>query len=172
MYFRQIVPGLKRIGVLYTKNTAPLIAPSKVYAENEGLTLVPIKINDARDLPWAIDSLAGTVDGVWSVADPQLFTPQATKFILMRMVRLGMPFMGFSRHVVASGALFALDFDYKAIGRQAGQMAVRVLSGEEAGDIPISEPDVIWFHYNERTAELIGIKVPEQLAAVAKEVYR
>jgi putative ABC transport system substrate-binding protein len=172
MYFRELMPNLKRVGVLYTDSTASLIAPSKVLAEQEGLQLVPIKITDEKELPRALDSLVRTVDGIWSVADPRLFTPQATKFILMRTLKSGIPLMGFSRHVVASGALFALDFDYKAIGRQAGEIVNRVLDGAEPGRIQVTAPDVIWFHYNEKTANLLNITVPDRLAAVAKEVYR
>ncbi len=172
MYFRELMPNLKRVGVLYTDSTASLIAPSKVLAEQEGLQLVPIKITDEKELPRALDSLVRTVDGIWSVADPRLFTPQATKFILMRTLKSGIPLMGFSRHVVASGALFALDFDYKAIGRQAGEIVNRVLDGTEPGRIQVTAPDVIWFHYNEKTANLLNITVPDRLAAVAKEVYR
>lgn len=172
IYFRELMPQIKRLGVLYTDNTASLIAPSKVLAEREGLELIPIKITDEKELPRALDSLTRTVDGIWSVADPRLFTPQATKFILMRTLKSGVPLMGFSRHVVASGALFALDFDYKAIGRQAGTIANQVLEGTSPGRIQVTAPDVIWFHYNEKTANLLNITVPERLAAVAKEVYR
>ena len=172
LYFKEIVPHLKKIGVLYTDNTASLIPPSKVLAEAEGLEMVPIKISSEKEIPKAIDSLVRSVDGIWSVADPRLFTPQATKYLLLRTIKHGIPFMGFSRHVVASGALFALDFDYKAIGRQAGKTVSKVLDGAKPGDISVTEPDVVWFHYNERTASLLGIDVPEGLAAVAKEVYR
>jgi putative ABC transport system substrate-binding protein len=172
IYFKEIIPDLKTVGVLYTENTAMLIPHAKILAEQEGLTLLPIKIEHEHELPGAIDSLAKTVDGIWSVADPRLFTPQATKFILVRALKLGVPFMGFSRHVVASGALFALDFDYKAIGRQAGRISVRILDGTPPGQISVTDPDVIWFHYNEKTARMLGITVPESLAAVAKEVYR
>ena len=83
-----------------------------------------------------------------------------------------MPFMGFSRYVVESGALFALDFDYKAVGYQAGAIVNRILSGESPSAISVTRADVIWFHYNEATAKRINITIPEDLAAVAKEVYR
>ena len=80
--------------------------------------------------------------------------------------------MGFSKYVVESGALFALDFDYKAVGRQAGEIANKILSGIRPSAIEVTTADVIWFHYNEKTAERINITIPEELAAVAKEVYR
>jgi putative ABC transport system substrate-binding protein len=80
--------------------------------------------------------------------------------------------MGFSRHVVASGALFALDFDYKAVGHQAGEIVNRVIKGEKPQEISVTSADVIWFHYNEKTAKHIEVTIPEELVAVAKEVYR
>jgi putative ABC transport system substrate-binding protein len=171
-YFRQIIPNLSRIGVLYTSNTAKLIPPARVIAAEMGLELVPLEITSPRDLPQALDSLAKCSDGLWSVADQNLFDPQSTKYILLNSLRRGLPFMGFSRHVVQSGALFALDFDYKAIGRQAGRIAAEVLGGADPGRIPVTAPDIIWFHYNEKTARHVQVEVPADLIAIAKEVYR
>jgi putative ABC transport system substrate-binding protein len=171
-YFKQIIPNLKRIGVLYTSNTARLIPPARVVASQMGMELAAIEVTGPRDLPRALDSLAGCAQGLWSVADPNLFDPQSTKFILLNSLRQGLPFMGFSRYVVESGALFALDFDYKAIGRQAGQIAAKVLKGANPGQIPVSAPDIIWFHYNENTARHAKIEIPSEVVAIAKEVYR
>ena len=171
-YFKQLVPNLKSMGVLYTENTQSLIKPSQGIAKRMGLTLIPIKISHERDIPPALDSLARTVDGIWSVADARLFSPQSTQYILLNCLKKGVPLMGFSRHVVESGALFAIDFDYKAIGRQAGNIATRILNGARIQDSPVTVPDIRWFHYNERTAKYLGIKVPEELSAIAKEVYR
>jgi len=171
-YFREIVPDLKKIGVLYTSNTARLIPPSRVVATEMGLELVAVEITSPSDLGKALESFALDVDGLWSVADPNLFDPQSTKYILLNALKYGLPFMGFSRHVVESGALFAIDFDYKAIGRQAGTIVSAVLSGTKPVNIPVTTPDITWFHYNERTATRLEIKIPPQLVAIAKEVYR
>jgi putative ABC transport system substrate-binding protein len=170
--FRQIIPTLRRIGVLYTNNTSPLIEPSRKVAESMGMSMIPIRIDDLKEIPKALDSLAKSVDGIWSVADPNLFSPQSTKYILLNSLRKGLPFMGFSRYVVESGALFALDFDYKAIGRQAGDLANKVLDGARPGRLPVTVPDIIWFHYNEKTAQHLNCTIPDELVAIAKEVYR
>ncbi|MFQ5498465.1 MAG: ABC transporter substrate-binding protein [Candidatus Zixiibacteriota bacterium] len=171
-YFKQVVPHLRRMGVLYTKNTASLIPPARIVAHEMGIELVSVLVNKARDLPKSLDSLAATVDGIWSVADPVLFTPQSTRYILLNTVRKGIPFMGFSRHVVESGALFALDFDYKAIGFQAGEIACAILDGAKPANIRVTSADVIWFHYNENTARRLKLDIPEELIAIAREVYR
>ncbi len=171
-YFRQIVPSLKNLGVLYTDNTAPLIPPSAVVAKQMGLNLIAIKVTGDRELSLAMDSLTKVTEGIWSVADPNLFNAQSTKFILINAIRKGIPFMGFSRNVVESGALFALDFDYKAIGRQAGGLANQILKGIKPSETTVTTPDVIWFHFNEKTAKHMNITIPPELVAVAKEVYR
>ena len=171
-YFKKIVPNLKRVGVLDTDSTASLIPTAAAVAEGLNLKLVPVKVSDTKELPQALDSLAAVVEGIWSLADPNLFDPRSTRYILLNTARKGIPFMGFSRHVVASGALFALDFDYKAVGRQAGEIVNRIIKGEEPQDIKVTSADVIWFHYNEKTAKHIEVTIPEELAAVAKEVYR
>lgn len=171
-YFKQIVPDLTNIGVLYTEHTASLIPQARIVAQQQGLTLTALRVESARDLPKALDSLTSVVDGIWSVADPELFTPQSTRYILLNTLRKGIPFMGFSRNVVESGALFALDFDYKAVGMQAGRIINEVLDGKSPSQIEVTSADIIWFHYNERTAKHLAIQVPDALVAVAKEVYR
>lgn len=170
--FKQIAPEMKKIGVLYSRHTEKLIGDARIQARKMGLTLVALPVNQNNELPGALDSLIRTVDGIWSVADPNLFTPQSTKYILLNTLRGNIPFMGFSRHVVESGALFALDFDYKAVGYQAGSIACRILHGEKPSDIRVSMVDVLWFHYNEKTAGRVDVNIPASLVAVAKEVYR
>jgi putative ABC transport system substrate-binding protein len=171
-YFQKIIPELRKIGILYTDLTAALIEPAREEARSLGLELVAIRISDKREVPGSLDSLAQICDGLWSLADPDLFSPQSAKFILLNASRKGIPLMGFSRYVVESGALFALDFDYKAVGRQAGEIVSRVINGAAPGRIEVTSPDFIWFHYNENTARHISVEIPEDLVAIAKEVYR
>lgn len=171
-YFKKILPSMKKVGVLYTQNTASLIPQARIVARQLGLELVALNVESDTELPDALDSLFSVVDGIWSVADHNLFSPKATRYILLNTVRKGIPFMGFSRYVVESGALCALDFDYKAVGLQAGRIANRIIAGERPDSISVTTADVIWFHYNENTAKRINVKIPEELAAIAKEVYR
>jgi putative ABC transport system substrate-binding protein len=171
-YFKTIIPKLKTIGVLYTANTASMIPPAQVVARSCGLELIALKVDSEKDLAARVDSITRVVQGLWSLADPSLFTPQSTKYILINALRRGTPLMGFSRILVESGALFALDFDYKAVGRQAGEIACQILRGANPANISVTTPDIVWFHYNEKTAQHMAIKVPDSLVAIAKEVYR
>jgi putative ABC transport system substrate-binding protein len=171
-YFKRVIKGLKKVGVLYTNETENMIPPATALAKAAGLELIAIKITGEKEIPAALEKLNRSVDGFWSVADANLFSPSSTRFILLNTLRNGKPFMGFSKNMVESGALFALDYDYKDIGRQAGRIALEVLAGRHPSTIPVAVPGIIWFHYNEKTAKHISIVIPDDLAAVAKEVYR
>lgn len=171
-YFKRVITDLKKIGVLYSDETANLIPPAKAVASESGLELIAVKIDTEKDIPAALDKLQRMTDGIWSVADRNIFSHRSTRFILLNTLRNGIPFMGFSRNLVESGALFALDFDYKDIGRQSGKIALKVLAGGDPARISVEVPGIIWFHYNEKTAKHINVDVPEDLIAIAKEVYR
>ncbi len=170
--FKLIVPRLKKLGVLFTQDSKQVIGEAKRVCQNIGIELVPELIYSEKEIPGAVEALAQEVDGLWAVADTVIFTPQSTQYILLYTLRNGLPFMGLSLSFVKAGALFTLACDHKDVGRQAGELAVRVLSGEEPSQVPITIPRMIYLCLNLRTAEQIDLKIPEKIVSVAKEVFK
>lgn len=171
-YFQRVVGNIRRMGVIYSNETENVIRQAEVAARALGITLVSVKIKSEKEIPRAIDSLCKVSDALWSVADHIVYTPQSTRHIILQTLRNRIPMMAFSQSLVESGGLFTLDFDFKDIGRQAGEIARRVLRGEDPAEIPVSTPGVIYFKYNEKTAEQIAVNIPEDLLAIAKEVIK
>lgn len=171
-YFQRVVGNIRRMGVIYSDETENIIRQADIAARALGIQLIPVKIKTEKDIPGAIDSLCKVSDALWSVADHIVYTPQSTRHIILQTLRNRIPLMAFSQSLVESGGLFTLDFDFKDIGRQAGEIARRVLRGEKPAEIPVSTPGVIYFKYNEKTAEQIAVSIPEDLLAIAKEVIK
>lgn len=171
-YFQRVVGTLKKIGVLYSPETENIIRQAAQAAAQLGMKLIPLRVGDEKEIPSAIDSLCRVADALWSVADQNVYTPQSTKHIVLQTLRNQIPLMAFSQTLVEAGGLFGLDFDFKNIGEQAGEIAVRVLHGADPANIPVSTPGVIYFKYNEKTAQRINIIIPDDLLAVAKEVVK
>ncbi len=171
-YFQRVVGTIKRIGVLYSAETENVIAQAAVAAKQLGIKLVSLRVESEKEIPGAIDSLCRITDVLWSVADQTIYTPQSTKHIILQTLRNQIPMMAFSQTLVEAGGLFTLDFDFKDIGRQAGEIAVRVLRGTSPADIPVATPGIIYFKYNEKTAQRIKVVIPDDLLAVAKEVIK
>jgi len=170
--FEHLVGQIKTLGVLYSSETENIIRQATVAARQLGIELMALKVDSEKEIPQAIDSLCNICDALWSVADQRIYTPQSTKHIILQTLRYQIPMMGFSMSLVEAGGLFTLDFDFKDIGRQAGESAVRVLHGATPGDIPVTTPGIIYFKYNEKTADRIKIDIPEDMLAVAKEVIK
>ena len=177
-YFKRLYPNLRRLGIIYSDKTAKIIPHARIAANSSDLELIALEIptglnaiSRQKQTLKAFDSLLNSVDGLWSLADPSVFSPTTTRLMIRKTLQGHLPFMGFSARIVKSGALFALDMDFKDVGRQAGELTVRVLKGEDPGAIPITRPGIIWFHYNRKTAKYIAAKIPEDLRTIAKGAH-
>jgi ABC-type uncharacterized transport system substrate-binding protein len=62
--------------------------------------------------------------------------------------------------------------DFYAMGKQAGDMASKVLGGTKAGDLPIEKARKYALAFNLDRAEQLGIEVPEDVILAADEVVR
>jgi putative ABC transport system substrate-binding protein len=169
--FKAIIPNLQRVGVIYTANTRRLIKEAERATGQLGMSLVSYEVSSARELPEALDSLCKVADGIWTVADEALTSPQFVRYTLLETLRSGRPIMGFSRSFVESGALFCLEPDYKYIGRQAARIATEVLQGASPSEVEATVPDIVYLYLNLKTEQLLNLKVPAELVDVAKETY-
>ena len=170
--FKLIVPGMKKLGVICTRDSEPVVQEAQRVCRQIGLELVPAVISSEKEIPEAIESLGQKVDGLWAVADTVVFTPQSTQYLLLYTLRQGIPFQGPFTSFVKAGALFTLAWNDKDVGRQAGELAVKVLAGENPKYIPITTPRMIYLILNLRTAEQINLDIPPHIVSVAKEVYQ
>ena len=169
--FKMVNPGLKRVGVIYTKQTEKLIEDANQIAPTLDLELVAIKIESEKEMPQALDSICRVADGIWTTADDLIYTPQATKFMILSSIRNRKPIMGFTPSFVESGALLGLSYDYKDIGRRAGNLALRFIGGEPIDSLPIAAPGVIYLHLNLKTAKQMGITIDQSLVDISKGIY-
>ncbi len=157
--------------MIYTKSTARLVAEARRAAAALGLQLVDIAIATSKELPTAVDSLCHSVDGIWTVADELLSSPQFIRHTLLETLRCGVPIMGFNQNFVENGALFCLEADYKFIGRQAGELALQLLSGRELASVKPTTPDVVYLYLNLKSGKLLNVNLSQELISVAKETY-
>ena len=65
----------------------------------------------------------------------------------------------------------SFDSDYKDLGRQAGEIAVKILSGEKASVIKPVHPRKYRYSLNLATAEKIRIIFPQNVIKEASEIY-
>ncbi len=169
--FLSILPGLHRIGMIHTAQTRRLRDEAESACNAHGISLVSIEIESTRELPAALDSLCGIVDGFWTVADEMLASPQFVRYMVMETMRYGVPIMGFNRNFVQNGALLCLEADYKFIGRQAGEIVVQVIKGADPADIKPTVPDIVYLYLNLKSSNLLKIDLAPEWISVARETF-
>jgi putative ABC transport system substrate-binding protein len=169
--FKSIIPGLKKVGVIYTEKTRRLVVEAKKAAASLGIELISYELASVKQLPEAMDSLCRSVEGIWTVADEEFSTPQFIRYALLETLRNRIPVMGFNQTFVESGALFCLEADYKYVGIQAAEIVVRVLNGSDPAKTRATVSEVNYLYINLKTGKSLNINLPSELVSVAKETY-
>ena len=80
------------------------------------------------------------------------------------------PLFGGDLKCVTKGAMAAYGWDYSQIGYSAGRKAVRILKGEQAGDIPWELGEKLVLLINEKAAKAQGAIVPPELLKKANKI--
>ena len=80
----------------------------------------------------------------------------------------------FSRDIeyVPKGTVASYGIDYFSIGFSAGKMAVRILKGENPGNIPWRPVEKLTLVVNERAAKAQGVVIPPHLLKRADRVIK
>ena len=170
-YLQRLLPAQRNVGVLFnpSENQARIDAATRVAAAL-GLTLFARKVESPKELPDALDSLNKRADVLWGVADQIVLNPQTVKPILLFSLRNRIPFVGLSATWVKAGALYALDRDYKDIGRQCGEQALKILQGTAPSALPPVPPRKVVYSVNLKTARLLRLDLGGPVLQAAQAV--
>jgi putative tryptophan/tyrosine transport system substrate-binding protein len=171
-WMHKLVPEIKIIGVLYNpkENQAKIDAAVQA-AKKEGLTLLPKEVETPRALPDALESLARSVDLLWGINDQLVLSPKTAEAILLFSFRSGVPFVGLSSSWVKAGALYALDRDYKDLGAQCGELAIKVLQGTKPSTLAIVPPRKTLYSLNQKTADHMKLEFSPLIIKNAQQVF-
>ncbi|MCA0243642.1 MAG: ABC transporter substrate-binding protein [Proteobacteria bacterium] len=167
---RQLVPSLKRLGVIYNPgetNSIALIAVLRRAVKDAGLELVESAANRSADLSAAAERLVGRVDALYLPTDNVVASGLEAVVAVARQNR--MPTIGDAGYV-PRGVLVGSGFNYVDLGRITGRLVADILKGRKPGDLPVASSTNLDVVLNAQEAQRIGLAVPPALAARAKPV--
>jgi putative tryptophan/tyrosine transport system substrate-binding protein len=172
-WLQKVLPQAKTIGVLFNpkENRAKVDAATKI-ARALGLTLLTGEVETPQALPEALDTLARQAEALWGISDQTVLSPQTAEPILLFSFRNRIPFVGLSTSWAKAGAFYALDRDYKDVGVQCGEVAIKILHGTPVHTIPPLTPRKVVYAVNLKTAEHMKIDIPQALLDSAQQVFR
>lgn len=162
---KEVVPSAQRVGVLLRDdwpNAKRDWQTAEAAAKQLGLELVALDTRSASELSAALDDAGGKhLDGIITFRNPSVVTN--LKLIAEQCLKLRLPAVFDAREYVDAGGLMSYGPNIDAICRQLARLAVKLLNGTSAGEIPIEEPTKFELVINRRTADAFGIRLSADL---------
>ena len=166
-FMKTLVPGMTRLGILYNPgddsdtafaNRLQTIAPEL------GVEVLLIGVDNTNDIPQRVTSARGRADALFVPAS-SLLQP-ASPAIASAAARISMPVFSSNTQSVGDGlALAAFAVDFYRIGERAGEIAARILGGEDPETIAIAvpAPEDHTIRISQRQMTALGLTLPASL---------
>ena len=115
----------------------------------------------------------GSSDALWIVPDETILSQAVVQQMLLYSYRRRVPLLGMSDRHAQMGALFSLSFaSGEDIGRQAGELAQAILTGRAVSDVPYTSARKLFLTVNLKTAQKLGLEVPQAIMTRATNVIQ
>ncbi len=166
---KNILPKAKKIGILHNtseQNSEIQFKRAKEEGEKYGYEILDSVVSNINDMNTALDNLLPKVDVLYTITDSLVVS--ATPLILNKANKANVPVVGCIESQVAQGALVTTTLDYRKLGEQTGDMAIRIIQGEEVKNIKIEgikESEII---INREAAKRYKVDLTEEILKKAK----
>lgn len=171
--FRRVFPSLSRLGLLYDpEKSAALVGRVRQATETAGIALVAESVSWPAQVPAAFRRVAARADGIWIIPDSTVVSRESVNFILRQSVEHRIPVMVFSEPMVRAGGLVCFAAENREIGRQTGELALRVLRSGRKPLPPVEPPRGPRLVVNLKAAQAMGIEIPREVLSEARHVFR
>ncbi len=162
---REVFPRAKKVGTLFT----PAEVNSEIYRswfeealEKKGIELVAVPVSSSAETAEATGVLLRTgIELIAQIADNA--TRPGYAQIIRRASDEGVAFFSFDSAGMKDGAALALARDYFHTGREAAQVALRVLKGESPQFIPFANTKTQVLLVNSAVLKSLGLHLPDAI---------
>lgn len=165
-----IAPTVKTVGIVFNPvNSGKRVGEFKAAATKLGMKVAAIAVKSKREAFSSIRLLGGRVDALWMVMDKDIVANFG--LMLTLSIQQQIPFATFSYRYVEKGALLALCPKFGALGRQAGELAAKVMAGTPPSKFGVVYPDNFYYSYNVKTGMKIQLGVPQIILKKEHKLY-
>jgi len=157
---RQILPQVKKIALFFDPaKSGNYVAKAYNAAAIMGIELLAKGVHNPRDAVAAIDALKGKADALWLLPDTTVVNPATIDLLLLSTLEKKIPVLTFSDKYVEKGALMSFEVDSEEAGKQAGDMANRILAGAAVQSIEKEDAHGGILTVNLIVAKKLGISI-------------
>jgi len=171
---QEINPSVKNVGVIYNSgevNSVVQVELVKEIAKELGLNIIEAIATNTSEVDQAAKSLVGKVEAIYIPTDNVVVT--ALEAVIQVAEQNKILLVSTEKDSVNRGTVATIGLDYYKLGRQTGEMALRVLSGKsKPQDMPVETQDQKDVIINLKAAKALGITIPQSLVDKAAEVIQ
>lgn len=168
----KFAPDAKAIGTIYNSseiNSTYQIELLKKAASAAGVEVVEASVSSVNDIQQAVASLKGKVGGLYLPTDNIIAS--AVPVLMKSVFEAGIPTVAGEGGMVRAGILASIAVDYYTLGKMTGAMGADILDGKKKpADTPIQSQKAEKVLVNLKTAETMGIQIPEDILKTAETV--
>jgi ABC-type uncharacterized transport system substrate-binding protein len=168
-----IAPSVSRVALLFNPKTEPY---ARYYLETFhagaaalSVTAIEAPFHDAVEIESVMTNLGSNSDA-GLVVMPGTGTSVHRELICALAARLRLPTIYPFRYFISSGGLLSYGIDSRDPLRGAASYVDRILHGATPRELPVQLPTKFELVINRKTAETLGITIPDGLLATADEV--
>ena len=166
-------PEMKKLGVIYNAgeaNSKVLVKMIKEVGDQKGFKVVEATASKSSEVYQAAKSLVGRADAAYIPTDNTVVS--AFESAVKVGIENKLPIFAADVDSVPRGAVAAMGFDYYKHGYQTGVMAKKILEGANPATTPVETQDQLLLHLNLKSAEEMGVSVPQSLIDKADKIVR
>lgn len=161
-----------RLGVIYNAGEVNSVVQVDILKDAKsslGITeIVEATVATTADVYAAAQSLVGRVDAIWEPSDNTVAGAIAS--VITVCEENDIPLFCSDVGMASEGAISGAGLDYFVNGETAAELALQILEGEDAGEIPIATTPMTIIYLCEAAAERMGVTIPPEVLATATEV--
>jgi putative ABC transport system substrate-binding protein len=168
---REVVPSLRRLGIMANPDFAPAaleVGAAQTVAANVGLQVITSTPRRGEDIAPAFDAIRGRVDALYVCGDAL----QSAHRLRINTLALGLrlPTVLPNREDAEAAGLISYGPNFNNMARRAADYVDKILRGAKPADIPVEQPTKFELVINLTTAKALGVEIPSTLLARADEV--
>ena len=173
----EAIPGISRVGVLYSTSNIQVTGPraSQDYEAPARALKIALQMLEVRspnpDLAGAFrDAAKGRAQALINVTTSTL-VPNDKK-IADLAIKHRLPTMFEASHYVEAGGLMSYSADDAESFNRVAIYVDKILKGRKPADFPVEQPTKFEFVVNLKTAKSIGLTIPPEILARANRIIR
>ncbi len=167
-----LVPEIKTVYAPYNPDDGGAVYGHNLLveaAEKLQLTLIEPEIHSPEDITKALENIPPDVDAIFMETDSLVLSHIDDFIATSREKKLPLSTINLSR--VEAGALLAYGPEFNAVGQQVARLIELVISGSDAGSLPVEDANY-YLYLNQKTAKELGISIPQEALKAAEEIIR